>query len=264
VVFSAIWCVLAWSISRYEIGIHSLAPYRRSPTAFYLLLTAVCVWLALGPPYGLWQFVYWLPGFNLIRGTSRFMIVGLLGIAVLAGIGFDWISRRLTPRRRTALATVLGVLLIAEYAADLGVEPSRFDVPAIDRWLDGRPKPFVVAEVPVYREADLGDFERQEAAYMIHSTAHYQKTVHGYSGWRTLFHSDLYAQMDSFPDERSVTSLSNIGVTYVVVHGDLYPPGEWDKVQERLRQFSSRLRLEHADGHGRVYSLLKPDAAARR
>ena len=27
---------------------------------------------------------------------------------------------------------------------------------------------------------------------MIHSTAHLQKTVHGYSGWRTLFHLQLY------------------------------------------------------------------------
>ena len=45
-----------------------------SPTAFYLLLTIVSGGLALGGRYGLWQFVYWLPGFNFIRGSSRFMI----------------------------------------------------------------------------------------------------------------------------------------------------------------------------------------------
>ncbi len=117
VVFAAVWCVLAWPIHRHETWIHSLAPYRRSPTAFYFLLTAACVGLALGPPYGLWQFVYWLPGFNMVRGSSRFMIVGLLGIAVLAGIGFDRISGRLARRWRVALATMVGVLLVAEYAA---------------------------------------------------------------------------------------------------------------------------------------------------
>ena len=264
VAFVAIWCVLAWPINRHETWIHSLAPYRRNPTAFYFLLTAVCVGLSLGPPYGLWQFLYWLPGFNMVRGSSRFMIVGLLGIAVLAGIGFDTIIGRLARRWRVALATTVGVLLLAEYAAVLGVQPSKFEVPAIDRWLDSQPKPFVVAEVPVYRLDTPGPFERQETKFMAHSTAHWQKTVHGYSGWRTLFHLQLYAEMQSFPDETSVASLSDLGVTYIVVHTDMYPPEEWSQVEERLRQFSSRLRLEHVEGAGRVYALLRPVADAVR
>jgi hypothetical protein len=263
-VLAAIWCVLAWPISRHETWIRSYAPFRRDPTAFYLLLTALCVGLSLGPPYGLWQFVYWLPGFNMVRGTSRFMIVGLLGIAVLAGIGFDWIGTRLARRRRVALATAIGVLLVAEYAAVLGVQPARLQIPAIDHWLDSQPKPFVVAEAPVQHLINPEVFERQQAAYMIHSTAHWQKTVHGYSGWRTWFHSQLYAQMESFPDEASVNSLSDLGVSYVVVHTDLYPPDELSKIEERLRQFSSRLRLEHVEGAGRVYSMLKPIAEAAR
>ena len=99
---------------------------------------------------------------------------------------------------------------------------------------------------------------------MLHSTAHFQKTVHGYSGWRTLFHLQLYAEMESFPDERSVASLSDIGVTYIVVHTDLYPAGEWGQVEARLREFSSRLRLEHVEGTGRAYALLRPVADAVR
>ena len=188
------------------------------------------------------------------------MVVGLLGIAVLAGIGFDRISRGMTPRRRIALATIAGVLLVAEYAANLGVVPAHVDIPAIDRWLDGQRKPFVVAEVPV-PSAEAGDtLERRQTAYMMHSTAHWQKTVHGYSGWRTLFHSKLYAEMQFFPDETSVSSLSDVGVTYIVVHTDLYPPGEWSQVEQRLQGFSSRLRLDHVEGAGRVYSLLRPVA----
>ncbi|PYR24721.1 MAG: hypothetical protein DMF92_22045 [Acidobacteria bacterium] len=265
VVVAGIWCVLAWPISRHETWIESLAPYRRNPTAFYLLLTAVCVGLALGPPYGLWRFVYWLPGFNLIRVSSRFMIVGLLGIAVLAGMGFDKISSRLARQRRVVFATVVGVLLVAEYGAiPIGVQPGNAEVPAIDRWLDSQPKPFVVAEAPVQRLENSSAFERQETAYMIHSTAHWQKTVHGYSGWRTALHGQLYSKMQAFPDETSVASLSDLGVTYIVVHTDSYPLGEWGRVEERLREFSSRLRLEHVEGAGRVYSLLRPIANAVR
>jgi PA14 domain-containing protein len=265
VAFAVLWCLLAWPISRHDTWVHSLAPYRRNPTAFYFLLTAVCVWLAVGPPYGLWQFLYWLPGFNLIRGSSRFMVVGLLGIAVLAGIGFDKISGRLARLGRVVLAAVVGVLLVAEYAAiPMGVQPAKVEIPAIDRWLDTRPKPFVVAEVPVQSLENALAFERQETAYMLHSTAHWQKTVHGYSGWRTGLHMQLYAEMQFFPDETSVASLSDLGVTYIVVHSDSYPPGEWSRVEERLREFSSRLRLEHVDGAGRAYAVLRPAAGGVR
>jgi hypothetical protein len=163
------------------------------------------------------------------------------------------------------LATVVGVLLVAEFSAmPIGVQPGNPEVPAIDRWLDSQPKPFVVAEVPLHGLENTDAFERQETAYMIHSTAHWQKTVHGYSGWRTALHSQLYSEMEAFPDETSVASLSDLGVTYIVVHTDSYPLGEWGRVEERLRQFSSRLRLEHVEGAGRVYSLLRPIANAVR
>jgi len=41
----------------------------------------------------------------------------------------------------------------------------------------------------------------------------------------------------------------------VVVHTELYPPGEWDQVASRLDRYSSRVQLEHVAGTGRVYSL---------
>jgi hypothetical protein len=153
---------------------------------------------------------------------------------------------------------MVGVLLFAEYVALLGVQPNRLEIPAIDRWLDTQPKPFVVAEAPVYRLDNAGQFERQETRFMLHSTAHFQKTVHGYSGWRTVFHLRLFSRMENFPDEVSINALSDVGVKYVVVHTDLYPPEERIRLEERIQQFSSRLRLEHVDGAGRVYSLVRP------
>jgi len=229
---------------------------RTDATSFYLVLTLVGLGIALGPPYGLWPYVYWLPGFNLIRVSSRFAAIALLGLAILAGIGFSKIAIRMSGRRRAIFAVVVCALLVAEYAAiPFAVQASNFEIPAIDRWLDTRTKPFVVAEVPLTIFGSGESFERQETAYMIHSTAHWQKTVHGYSGWRTDFHRVLYEQMDSFPDDRSIASLSSLGVTYIVVHTDLYTPEAWCTVEERLRQFASQLRLEHVEGPGRVYAL---------
>jgi hypothetical protein len=49
-------------------------------------------------------------------------------------------------------------------------------------------------------------------------------------------------------------------VTCIVVHTDWYLPDEWSGVEERLGTFSSRLRLEHVKGAGRVYAVLRPFA----
>jgi hypothetical protein len=232
---------------------------RRDMTVFYGILTILSFWLAVGPPFGLWQFVYWIPGFSFIRECSRFTIVGLLGIAVLAGMGFDRLTAALTAQKRLALAIAAGVFLIAEFAAmPLAVQPTTAVVPAIDRWLDSQPKPFVVAEVPSPRPSQMGPFERQQAAFMIHSTAHWQKTVHGYSGWRTPLHEALYWEMLDFPNEKVLESLSSLGVTHIVVHTELYPPGEWERVLPLVDGFGEWLHLEHVEGTGRVYTLHRP------
>jgi hypothetical protein len=270
----ATWARAEPARRRMLIAWASLAPVRRwagvrrrDVTTFYGMLTLVSFWLAMGPPYGLWQFVYWIPGFTFIRECSRFAIVGLLGLAVLAGIGFDRVAVNLTRTRRRVLALTAGLFLIAEFAAmPLEVQPTTAVIPLIDRWLDTQPKPFVVAEVPLPRPSQVGPFERRQAAFMIHSTAHWQKTVHGYSGWRTPFHESLYWEMLDFPNETLLRTLAAIGVTRIVVHTELYEPGEWARVETLIEHSASWLTLDHVEGTGRAYSLRRPahDAANPR
>lgn len=199
--------------------------------------------------------MYWLPGMNFIRVPSRFMMLAVLGLGVLAGIGFDRLTARLAPRQRAASAMVLAALLVAEFATPLHTAEYRVERPAIDRWLDGRPKPFVVAEVPLANPRNLGPSERRHTSYMLHSTAHWQKTVEGYSGMRPARHVELYEHLITFPDERSIRALSDLGVTYIVVHTAFYDPADWPKVEARLSQFQPWLTLEHVEGEGRVYTI---------
>ena len=123
-------------------------------------------------------------------------------------------------------------------------------LPAADRWLAGQPAPFVVAEAPVQM------LDRYQTAYMLHSRAHWQRTVHGYSGMRPELHERLFRLLGRFPDTGSIDALEKLGVTYVVVHIDqYYEPGEWTEVEKRLTEYSSRLTLEYQDRTARVYSL---------
>jgi hypothetical protein len=235
------------------------AEHRRDAAPFYGLVAAVSLWLALplDRPFGLWPLVYGLPGFNFIRVPSRFTLLTLLALAVLAGFAFERLTAGLQPRRRSAAGVILGVLLVVEFAA-MPLSPAKYraDIPAVDRWLATRAGRFAVAEVPMADpDGDQTQWERRQSTYMLHSTAHWQGTIHGFSGTRPQMYDELYASLVTFPDENSLQALSRLGVTRVVVHTDLYPPGEWSRVQARIAQFHDHLWLEQIVGPGLVYAL---------
>jgi hypothetical protein len=232
---------------------------RRSPTLLYLLITLICVGLALGPPYSLWPYVYSWPGFNFIRAPLRFMVLGALGIAVLAALAFDRLTSRLPFARRQIAAVAAALVMLVEFAGvPVFAVPFAVKFPAADLWLARQPKPFVVAEVPV----DPG-YERHQTTYMLHSMAHWQRTVAGYGGIRPAFHQDLDRLLNVFPNDASVRRLAEIGVTHVVVHIDLYDPAVGPAVDARLRAYDGPwLKLLYSDPAGRVYSIQQPPAAA--
>lgn len=225
----------------------------RDAAAQYALVALVSFGLAAGPPLSLWPLVYWLPGLNFIRVPSRFMLLTVLGLAVLAALGFQRLRERVAPRRESLLAAGIGGLLIAEFAIlPMPSVPYRVDVPAVDRWLDTQPKPFVVVELPLLHSEAL------HTRYMLHSTAHSQKMVNGYSGIRPPLHTTLFNRLRGFPDDFTIRSLLELGVTYVVIHTDLYPPGEWATVSERMKRFSDVFRLVYADSSGLAYAVKTP------
>jgi hypothetical protein len=240
------------------------ADARCNPVPFYAALLVAGAWLSAPPPIGPWPFVYWLPGFNFIRVPSRFGVMALLGLAVIAAAGFDRLARRFAPASAVRLAKVVCLVLVVEFAVvPLPASPYRVEIPAIDRWLATQPAPFAIAELPLPTPEE-GGWERRQTLFMLHSMAHWQKTVHGYSGHRPALHVELYDLLRGFPDDASVGRLEAIGVDYVVVHRDLYPEGAWPAVDARLGDMSARLRLVHEDERGRVYALSASTRTAAR
>jgi hypothetical protein len=238
--------------------VHSLAARPRDPATFYVVLAVFCAWLMISPPsslwrFGLWRFVYGLPGFSFIRISTRFVVLLVLAIAVLAATGVESVTARLTPQTRLIATSLVIAVLIAEFAAiPLNVVAYRINPPAVDRWVARQPKPFVVAELPLVEGAP-----RYQTAYMLHSTTHWQKTVNGYSGWLPATHRALYEELRNFPDAQSVEHLEQIGVTYVIVHRDMFAPAEWKRFETQLGAFDGRLKLEYMDPSGQVFSLPK-------
>ena len=232
-------------------------PMRDNYVAFYGAVAILATLMFVSWPFELWRYVYWLPGLNFIRIPSRFIILTVLALSVLAGFAIDRLVSGLSSRR-SALTTVVAaaVLLVEFHAYPFSGVPFAVETPAIDRWLDTQPKPFVVAELPVPSSSELGALERHQTRSMFHATAHWQKTVHGYSSLRRPLHDQLYVDLAAFPDARSITSLQSVGVSHVVVHTDDYGP-RWRSVEALIAQ-APALRLLHVEGDGRVYSLAPP------
>lgn len=231
---------------------------RQRHLLFFGALAIVSVLLFIDGPLALWPWVHSWPGMNFIRAPSRFMILATLCLAVLAAGGFERLVRPMTVLSQRVAFVLVSLVLLGEFNAYpfQGVD---YDVPkpAVDQWLATQPKPFVVAEVPLPDPRNSGRFERFQTMTMLHSMAHWQKTVHGYSGFRAPFHDQLYADLRRFPDDTSIGRLREVGVNYVVVHRDLYSPEEWAIVEPRLAQ-SAGIRLAHEDASGRVYAV-EPD-----
>ncbi|MGH9220161.1 MAG: hypothetical protein ACRD1W_12715 [Vicinamibacterales bacterium] len=252
----AVIAVIAWRPRR--------ETRRASATGFFLVLALVSTLMFVTWPVDTWRHVYWLPGFNFIRVPSRFILLVMLCLGMLSAVAFDRLTRRFSDPGRLAAAVVVSLLLLTEYSSHpFGGVPFVMDVPAIDRWLDTQPKPFVVAEMPVPSPGNLGALERSQTRAMLHSTAHWQRTVHGYSGIRRPLHDQLYLDLTEFPAGPSIDALRNVGVTHVVVHSDYYDAGHWRQVEPSLAQ-SADLKLVHTEGAGRVYTITSSASAATR
>ncbi len=230
----------------------------RAGLAFYGLLAVLSLWASLGPPAGLYTLLYKaLPGFDLIRVPSRLAILTLLALAVLAGAGAHRLLEGLRPSRRTAGGALVVLVLAAEFAqAPLKAPPYAIEVGEVDRWVAARPKPFVVAELPVAPPSDAVGTARHNSHYMLHSMRHWQPIVNGYSGFLPPRHEMLFDQLTRFPDEGSVRALERLGVRYVVLHRAEYGEERFAKaVADAQALFPTRLILEHEAEDGRVYSV---------
>jgi hypothetical protein len=232
-----------------RVGLHA---------GFYVVLAVLSLWASLGPGYVLYTTLYrLLPGFDLIRVPSRLFVLTLLALAVLAAKGLDRLIAPLAGRRRAVAGAAAVVLLTAELAAfPLETRPYTLELPAIDRELAARPRPFTVVELPVADPANATQSARLHSHYMLHSMAHWQPMVNGYSGIIPPRHERLFRILTAFPDTASLRELESLGVTYAVVHREFYTEAEWARFLERAAAFPGRLRLEAETNDGRLYALV--------
>jgi hypothetical protein len=190
---------------------------RRVVTRASALLMVAAVWLSLGPegPLGLYRAVSGgLPGFDAIRAPARFAVVAMLGVCLLAAVGWSWLIARLEIRhgiRRAHLATLVALCLCAlEYANSplvlADAPPART---ATSAWLAAEPEQGPVLYLPI-------GLDRENTPFMVEGLEHGRPIVNGYSGQRPVGYASTVEALSALPASEGLAMLRELGVSTVV------------------------------------------------
>ncbi|HEX2443187.1 MAG TPA: hypothetical protein VHJ77_04515 [Vicinamibacterales bacterium] len=187
-----------------------------------------------------------IPLFRPVRVPARIGQIVLMMLAVVAGFGVATMRARWrTLRAWPALAAVLVAAVNVE-ALRAPFKYQRFsEIPRPYDVLAGE-RGAVVVELPIYRPRDF----LHNAPYMLYSTRHWRPLLNGYSGFRSASYEKSYAAAQGFPHETSLIALHDLGVTHVVVHGEIYGPTFVDLVNR-----TGSLSLIASDGVIHIYRL---------
>ena len=192
--------------------------YLRTPQFAYALGLLLAFDVSLGFNGVIYRGLYdhFLP-FKALRIPARMGLMVGFSLAVLAGYGATRIAERLrSVKTRRAVLTMIGVLMLAEYAST-----------PLELWAAPRYPPDAYADLmrdagdgptSVIFEFPTGAMEDPE--YLYYSTFHWQYLVNGYSGFFPPSYRKIVNAVRGFPDERSMNMIRSHGVRYIVIHGE--------------------------------------------
>jgi hypothetical protein len=242
-------------------------------SGFALLVAAVAFVLSLGPDIrangrligetGPYAFLYGhVPGFDGLRVPSRYAMLVMLFLAILAGFGGAAIERRF--RWGGALIACLGLIAVGESfaapiiingtAAEGGYAPppprvyTNEGVPRVYRFLKTLPAGTVLVEFPFGETA-------YELRYMFYSTEHWHPLLNGYSGTFPISYGRGGALLRRPLNAPNLAwqSVKDSGATHAIVHEGLYLEGEGRAISRWLAEQGAR-QIAEFDGD-RVFQI---------
>jgi hypothetical protein len=154
------------------------------------------------------------------RVYSRFVVVAMLGLTVLAGIGLDWLSRR---RRRSvswAILTVATVLVVLDLWARVPNEGQRVYTtvhPSVFTTLAHQRQPGLVAEYPLVPNEDSFYWD------VYYQSLYRKPLINGYESGSLAEHRALSVANLALPT--TAGRLAEMGVRYIVVEKGPSPYG---------------------------------------
>lgn len=219
-------------------------PFIQTPVHFYSIMLLLSFLFTFGPN-GPYMFLYkYVPGFKGIRVASRFHILVMFSLAILAAFGIKaLLSSRLLKKRWRSLviASLFMVLILGEYLS-IPVPwrnmPAKKDIPEIYQWLAKKEGDFAIIELPLPKPGESTFYK--ECPRMYYSTYHWKKLVNGYAGYFPSLYYELKWRWQTQSLEQNVNDLRILGVKYIILDSSLY-----EEEEEELSNIMSGIsRLE--------------------
>lgn len=207
--------------------------------AGYGVVALVGFWASFGPKAGLYLVIdRVVPAMDLLRAPSRFGIVVMFGLAILAAFAA-------TAVRRWWVVAALVAVVSAESGArtEAWGYPSwplqRMDPPSrVYQTLATLPKGNVVEYPFPYQSSDYHSHTKA----MLWSTYHWQPLVNGYSDVVPKDFEEIAVPINAFPDADSFRIMERYGVKYVIWHINTYNPESFQRLAARFPPFEAYLK----------------------
>lgn len=223
---------------------------------YFIALGLVSVILSLGPVLKIAGLRTWIilpyavlfkiiPGFASMRAPARFALVFQLAFAVLAGLGFDLVSRIKTSNRLPALSNerhplatrptmllviALGVATFEAWHTQPVIElPSRYTIPQVYAWLQHHEGDKPILELPAPPSNNETEVDALRQFYVLF---HGHPRLDGCSGYVSPQYLAFRRALQAFPDSSSLDSAYQFGARLLVVHFNDYPKERRHLLQE--------------------------------
>jgi len=234
-------------------GVGCIAAARSRTAALALSWLVVGFVISLGPSVhllgsdwpGPFELFRLLPGGSLLRTPARLGVLAVLGLDMLACLGWAWMERSW---RLGALPFVLAALLGAVESQPLALRGVFREVPrapASVAWLAQAPRGPVL-ELPWMDEPTA-------ALYLYWSTGHWQPMINGFASFQPPGSLGLGLLGNRWPSEYTARVFRASGVRYVVVHTDRMEPQRLERL--RLARMPFGVSLLATLGPDRVYGI---------
>ena len=194
-----------------------IGPVGREKEIRRLVLVTGLLWVVIGflfslglnAPFHRFLFEH-VDLFDGIRAPARWAMVAYTGLALLAGVGAVKLCRW-----RVAGPLIAALLLFELRAAPLQWHFLETGPPPVYVWLAREKDRGAILELPIRRGGT-------EYSYLLHATIHHRKLINGMTGGILPTHEEIVRAFERRPVDLAVVDrLAALGVTRLVVHGDL-------------------------------------------
>jgi hypothetical protein len=155
-----------------------------------------------------------LPLFDSVRVWGRYMIVGMLGIAVLSGLGALWVSSRFRYGRQVVPVLIVIVLLEGLTAPYVNFTQVASNARSVDTWLASQSPRVAVIEYPLPAINKLALYSQ---------SLHGQRVANGYMSMNPTYFDRAMSTLGTWPGEGTIPLLREWKIDYVLLNGTLDP-----------------------------------------